>query len=107
MLPLINKIQLSGRLRSWRGAMLVTFVFLTAASFLFWLDFFRAYETEMRILAIGRSTIPSAEITENLVEIGGTLSFYERVLAQHEDLEDKFAGMKPDERKRGWQSLVK
>lgn len=90
----------------WKGAFFVTLFFVVLASFLFWLDFFRAYETEVRILAAGR-TPNSLHVPANLRELLGTLSFYDRVLSGSEDLEDSARGQSPLERRAEWQKRTK
>lgn len=91
----------------WKGAAFVTLFFVTAASFLFWLDFFRAYETEIQVLVIGKNAVSSDEIAANLAEVAGTLTFYERLLVHAPELADPLAGLSPDERKEAWQSKVR
>lgn len=106
MWRLINKSKLVAWIGPWKGAAVVTLFFVTLASFLFWLDFFRAYETEVRILVINRQAETPRDITGNLAEIGGTLDFYERLLAREDTLTDPSGGLAPDERKAAWRSKV-
>lgn len=107
MRRLINKSRLISWIGPWKGAAFVTLFFITGAAFLFWLDFFRAYETEIQVLVIGKNTVSSAEISANLAQVAGTLTFYERLLVHAQELEDPFAGLAPDKRKEAWQSKVK
>lgn len=81
---------------------MVTLVFVILASGLFWLDTFRSYRAEMKILVIGKSekVLDSRIIAANLAEIGGTLAFAERVFVGDEWIEDFTMGYAPDQRKK-------
>ncbi|MGK2848900.1 MAG: hypothetical protein ACSLEX_02420 [Minisyncoccota bacterium] len=90
------------------SAFLITFVFVTVSAGLVWLDFFRSYEAEVSVLITTRigaeNTAP--EITDNASELIHTLSFYERLLQDNEDINDMFVGMNPDIRKARWNDIV-
>lgn len=87
---------------SSKRAFIVTFVFVTFAASLFWLDFFRSYRAEIIVLVISKTETPSQEIAENMAEVTRTLSFYERVLADNDLIDDDFEGYAPDKRKALW-----
>lgn len=93
---------------SWGRAFVVTFVFVTLASGLFWLDFFRSYRAEVTVLIVSKAGMPqvSQEVTGNMAELIGTLSFYERVLAGNDLIDDAFEGYAPDKRKALWNDTV-
>ncbi len=91
--------------QSWKGLMIVTFLFVTFASFLFWLDFFRGYQTQMSVLVIGRGMTDGSVVAKNLSGITQTLSFYERVLAGNENIDDRFAEESSSERLSHWQGV--
>lgn len=91
----------------WQRSFLVTLFFLTLAALLFWLDAFRAYESEVRVLVIGKSqTVATDQAVENLAELSQNLSFYERVLSGNDLINDDFAGYSKDKRKALWQETV-
>ncbi len=88
---------------SWKRPFLVTLVFATFAAGLFWLDFFRVYQAEVTILVIGKTEANSTDqVVENFVELSKNLSFYERVLAENDLIDDDFAGYSKDKRKALW-----
>lgn len=87
---------------SSKRAFIVTFVFVTFAASLFWLDFFRSYRAEVTILVISKTEPSSQEIAENVAEVTRTLSFYERVLVDNDLIDDDFEGYAPDKRKTLW-----
>lgn len=87
---------------SSKRAFIVTFVFVTFAASLFWLDFFRSYRAEVTILVISKTEMPSQEVAENMAEVMRTLSFYERVLSDNDLIDDDFEGYALDKRKTLW-----
>jgi len=92
---------------SWGRTYLVTLFFVTLAAFLFWLDFFRVYESETTLLFVGNGSQETREVAGSLADIAETLSFYNRVLEQDETLDDPAAGKQPDKRKDYWQSVMR
>ena len=92
----------------WSRAFVVTFVFVTLAAGLFWLDFFRAYRADVTVLIVARSGMPetSSDVAENAAELVRTLAFYDRMLADNDLIDDAFDGSAPDRRKAGWNALV-
>lgn len=86
----------------------MTFVFVTFASGLFWLDFFRGYRAEVTVLIVTKPGMAetSEDVAENAVELTQTLAFYERVLADNDLIDDAFLGHTPDARKALWQKKV-
>jgi capsular polysaccharide biosynthesis protein len=91
----------------WR-TFLVTLVFVTLASFLFWLDSFRAYQSEIRVLVLAKSSaIEADQVIDNLAELSKTLSFYDRVLQGTDLLDDDFEGYSPDQRRALWNETVR
>ncbi|OGI15513.1 MAG: hypothetical protein A2878_00190 [Candidatus Moranbacteria bacterium RIFCSPHIGHO2_01_FULL_54_31] len=93
---------------SWARAFLVTLFFVTLASGLFWLDFFRSYQAEVTVLVVSKTgTVQSSgDVAGNVAEIARTLSFYERVLADNDLIDDAFEGYAPDARKKAWNDSV-
>lgn len=92
---------------SWRRSFFVALCFVTLASLLFWLDSFRVYQSELRILVIPKtSTVAIDQVVENFAELSRNLSFYERVLAGNDLIDDHFEGYTKDERKAGWNKMV-
>ncbi len=90
----------------WRS-FLVTLVFVMLASFLFWLDSFRAYQSEIRVLVLAKSpTLEADQVVENFTELSKTLSFYDRVLQGTDLLDDEFEGYSPDQRRALWNDMV-
>lgn len=88
-------------------AFVVTFVFVTLASGLFWLDTFRGYNAEIAVLVVSKTnTHTSEDVADTLAELTRTLSFYTRVLADNDLIEDDFAGFPSDERKALWNERV-
>lgn len=92
----------------WGRTFIVTFVFVTFASGLFWLDFFRGYRAEVTVLIVTKPGMAetSEDVAENAVELTRTLVFYERVLADNDLIDDAFLGHAPDARKALWQKTV-
>lgn len=85
----------------------MTLFFVSLASCLFWLDTFRGYESEARVLVIGKSPSASTEqVVENFAELTSNLSFYEKVLEMNDLIEDDFEGYPQDERKALWNETV-
>jgi capsular polysaccharide biosynthesis protein len=104
MLPIVrNKFSTS----SFGRAFVVTFVFVTLAAGLFWLDFFRGYSADVTVLVVSKSaTQTSEDISANMAELTQTLSFYNRVLSDNDLIDDAFDGYAQDARKAAWQTLV-
>lgn len=93
---------------AWQRSFFVTLFFVMLASLLFWLDGFRVYQSEVQILVVGRvSSVATDQVVENFGELAGTLSFYERLLENHQDIEDSFEGYTKDQRKKLWNEKVK
>lgn len=93
---------------SFGRAFLVTLFFVTFASGLFWLDFFRSYETEISVLMVSRANKGenSVSISNNMAEIISTLAFYNRLIENSDTLDDEFASLTQDQKKEKWQSIV-
>lgn len=92
---------------AWKRSFFVTLFFVTLASFLFWLDTFRGYESEVRVLIIGKTESSATEqVIENLAELTSNLSFYERVLVSNDLIDDAFEGQSKDRRKALWNEAV-
>lgn len=102
-LTVLNKFFISS---SSKRAFIVTFVFVTFAASLFWLDFFRSYRAEVMVLVISKTETSSQEVAENMAEVTLTLSFYERVLADNDLIDDDFEGYAPDKRKALWNDII-
>lgn len=93
---------------SWGRTFIVTLVFVTLASGLFWLDFFRSYRAEVTVLVVSKAGMSqsSQDVADNAAELARTLSFYERVLADNDLIDDAFEGYAPDKRKALWNETV-
>ncbi len=92
---------------SLRRAFILTLFFVTLASGLFWLDFFRSYKTDISLLVISRSNNESSQVVaSNIAELIGTLSFYNRLIDESDTLDDTFATLTPDRRKVEWNNIV-
>jgi len=104
MLEIRNKLNQS----SFARAFIVTFLFVTLASGLFWLDFFRSYSTEVTVLVVSHSsaTENSSSVADNMAELTKTLSFYDRLLTENDSIDDGFIGYAPDKRKENWNNVV-
>jgi len=92
---------------SFGRAFLVTLFFVTFASCLFWLDFFRSYNAEVTVAILPQSNVvQSSEVASTLKEITRTLSFYNRLIADNNFIDDDFDGYTSDVRKQKWQETV-
>ncbi len=92
---------------SWKRPFVVTFLCVSFAAFLFWLDMFRAYEAETKLLVIGKSASVDAGLAAgNLAEVVESLSFYERLIAETDQMEDSFEDFLPDRRRELWNKAV-
>lgn len=93
---------------SWMRTFVVALFFVTLSAGLFWLDFFRSYRAEMTILVVSRTDTSQSgvAVAENLAGITRTLSFYDRVLADNNFIDDAFLGYAPDKRKKAWNDMV-
>jgi capsular polysaccharide biosynthesis protein len=92
---------------TWQRSFAVTLFFVTMATLLFWLDSFRAYESEVRVLVIGKSpNVAADQVVENFAELSKSLSFYERVLEGSDLIDDDFQGYSQDKRKELWNETV-
>jgi len=101
----VNKLFLP--LGTWWRSFFVTLFFVTLAASLFWLDSYRAYESEIRVLVIGKSpSVATDQVVENFAELTSNLSFYERVLAGSDLIDDDFEGYSKDKRKALWNEAV-
>ncbi len=60
---------------SWARTFLVTLVFLVFASSLFWLDYFRSYETEVSVLFVTQENQPAPVVANAMSAIMKTLTF--------------------------------
>ncbi|MEI9966773.1 MAG: hypothetical protein WDN67_04030 [Candidatus Moraniibacteriota bacterium] len=94
------------RLSSFQKIFVVTLVFVTAASFLFWLDFFRASSARLEILVLPKTQMEEGRRTAHSPIFSGTLRFYDRLLETHEEITDASAGRQADDRKAFWQNRV-
>lgn len=103
-----NTIRSKFFLSLWGRSFVVAFVFVTFASGLFWLDFFRGYQGELVVLIVAQPGMSEAsdDVAENMMELTRTLTFYDRVLADNDLIDDAFSGYAPDARKAKWQSIV-
>ncbi|MEP7162919.1 MAG: hypothetical protein ABI747_04125 [Candidatus Moraniibacteriota bacterium] len=84
---------------------LATFLAVTFAAGLVWLDSFRGYEAETTVLILEKGERSRAALT--LSELARNLSFYDAVLSRNDLLDDPFAGQAPDKRKAGWHTLMR
>ncbi|MEK7181789.1 MAG: hypothetical protein AAB615_03400 [Patescibacteria group bacterium] len=93
--------------QSWVRTFLVTLFFVTLASGLFWLDFFRAYRAETTIVVIGKGSLTASSdtVASNIAEIASTLRFYDRMVQDSEEVADAFSDLSPDQRKKRFQNI--
>ena len=63
---------------SWARTFLVTLVFLVLASSLFWLDYFRSYETEVAVLFVTKENQPAPVVASAMSSIMKTWTFATR-----------------------------
>jgi capsular polysaccharide biosynthesis protein len=93
-------------MRVWGKLFLITLFFVSAAAGLFWLDAFRGYEADMRILVVGKSQTAGAErAAGSLAALIETLPFYDRLIV--DDLtDDPFEGLSQDKRRAAWNDVV-
>ncbi len=106
---IFDRSDLKSLFAKWGRAFVVAFVFAVFASGLVLLDTFRGYQSEIRVLVImraGQSAESADQVIGNIAELPKNLSFYERVLADNDFLEDRFAGQTPDDRKALWNETV-
>lgn len=91
----------------WQRSFFVALFFVTIAALLFWLDTFHVYQSDIRILVIGKvPTVATDQVVENFAELSRNLSFYEQVLAGNDLIDDDFDGYSKDERKKLWNETV-
>ncbi len=91
----------------WQRSFFVTLVFVTLAASLFWLESFRVYRADMRVLIIGKvPTVAIDQVVENFSELTKNLSFYERLLEENDLIDDDFEGYSKDQRKALWNETV-
>lgn len=92
---------------AWQRSFFVTLFFVTLAALLFWLDTFHVYQSEVRVLVIGKvPTAATDQVVENFTELSKNLSFYEQVLERNDLIDDDFEGYSKDERKKLWNETV-
>lgn len=80
----------------------VTLVFLTLASGLFWLDYFRVYETETSVLFVTNQSQEVAEVTHSMSAVMKTLTFAERVERDFPEVAIAPEGSSKDIKKEAW-----
>lgn len=98
---------ISSFLGAWGKIFLVTLFFVSAASALFFLDMFRGYEAEVRILVVGRSAaVDPEQAAANLAALVGTLPFHDRVVAD-DLLGDPLEGYPQADRRARWNDMVR
>jgi hypothetical protein len=80
----------------------VTLIFLTLASALFWLDYFRVYETEASVLFVTDQSQEVAEVTHSMSAVMQTLTFAERVERDFPEVDIAPVGASKDVKKEAW-----
>lgn len=86
----------------WARTYVVTLVFLSFAAGLFWLDYFRVYETEVQVLFVTKSDQQAETVAESMASIMQTLGFAERLQRDFPDVDLGIAAENPDDKKREW-----
>ncbi|MCW1888309.1 MAG: hypothetical protein KIH67_002030 [Candidatus Moranbacteria bacterium] len=84
----------------------VTLVFLTFASALFWLDYFRVYQTETSVLFVTNQEQEVAEVTHSMGAVMKTLTFAERVERDFPEVVVFPEGVSKDEKKNFWNTQL-
>ncbi len=93
--------------RAWGKIFLITLFFVCAASALFFLDMFRSYEADVRILVVSRSaSVNPEQAAANLAALVGTLPFHDRVVAD-DLLGDPLEGYPQADRRARWNDAVR
>lgn len=106
-MPFLSKNNFSVFRSAWQRSFFVTLFFVTLAALLFWLDTFHIYQSEVRVLVIGKvPTAATDQVVENFTELSKNLSFYEQVLERNDLIDDDFEGYSKDERKELWNETV-
>jgi capsular polysaccharide biosynthesis protein len=97
----------SSFVRAWGKIFLITLFFVCAASALFFLDMFRSYEADVRIMVISRSaSVNPEQVAANLAALVGTLPFHDRVVAD-DILGDPLEGYPQPDRRARWNDAVR
>lgn len=92
---------------AWQRSFFVTLFFVLLAALLFWLDGFRTYQSEVRLMVIGKvPSVATDQVVENMSELSTNLSFYERLIEENPTIEDDFVGYTKDQRKKLWNETV-
>ena len=84
-------------------------VILSITFFLFSIDSFKTYHSEVSILVNTKSQLALSQqnkLVSTIVEFPTTLSFYDRLLKLNPDVRDVTAGMSSDERKNTWNNMI-
>lgn len=93
-------------MRAWGKIFLITLFFVSIASGLFFLDMFRSYEAETRVLVVSRSaSVDAMEAADNLAALVGTLPFYGRI-ADEDILDDPLSGYPQAKKRAAWNDKV-
>jgi capsular polysaccharide biosynthesis protein len=91
-------------------AFLALAVILAAAFFMLSLERFRAYRSEVSVIFIAKNEPTVSQlpyILKNARKLIPMLSFYEKMIASNENIQDSFAGLEKDERKKLWNKNLK
>lgn len=79
------------------------------AFFVIFADSFKSYESNLEILFIPKServAVQAELIAKNMSLLPKNLSFYEKMLKDNPRLEDNFAGMEKDAKKKAWGEMI-
>lgn len=85
-------------------------IIISAVLFLLLLDNFKKYQSEISILVIPKSEKAAADsehIVENLKILPTTLSFYEKLIRDNDNLKDNFTNLSGKQKKKMWNDDLK
>jgi hypothetical protein len=91
---------------SWTNTFIVTLIFLVLASALFWLDYFRAYETEVKVLFVTKENQPAPVVADAMGSIMTTLTFATRADVDFSHLTILLDTDSKDDQKTDWNKNI-
>ena len=88
---------------------IIAIIILSLSFFVMLSDSFRSNTSEITILFVPKSertAVQAGYISNNLSLLPKNLSFYEKVLKDNPEIEDKFKGLDKDIRKKSWNRII-
>ncbi len=96
------------KLVRFSAQVLVMGTILSLTFLLLAIDSLKSYRSDIMILVTAKSELAQAQskkISNSIIEIPRTLSFYDRLLKYNPDVRDVAEGLSPDERKKNWNKM--